>query len=134
MSQDFNEYELECLEAELRDSLNLYQVKTPSTKDTLQLINRLQLEEEKLEEELFVTPFSNPVKRLSLVKQSFLQLKTTKWPVWVISVVFMVMLTLLVEPVEKVTYYYHQPFTLFLPLMVIGAFSIRIKHGTKKCD
>ena len=132
MSQDFNEYELECLEAELRDSLNLYQVKTPSTKDTLQLINRLQLEEEKLEEELFVTPFSNPVKRLSLLKQFFLQLRTTKWPIWVISVVFMVMLTLLVEPVEKVTYYYNQPFTLFLPLMVLGGIFYMYKTWNKE--
>lgn len=132
MSQDFNEFELECLEAELRDSLKLYQVKSPTTKDTLQLINWLQLEEEKLEEELFVTPFSNPVKRLSLLKQFFLQLRTTKWPIWVISVVFMVMLTLLVEPVEKVTYYYNQPFTLFLPLMVLGGIFYMYKTWNKE--
>lgn len=120
MSEEFNELELESLEAEIKGSLDLYQVKCPSANDTLQLINQLQHEEEKLGEEVFVKPFSNPVKRLSLLKQFVLQLKTTKWPIWVVSVAIMIMLTLLVDPVEKVTYYYNQPFTLFLPLVVFG--------------
>lgn len=120
MSREFkdsnvDDRELEALENDMKSHLQTYQVKKPSADETAALIERLQHEEESVNE---IKPFEQRNSRLTLLAHVRMQFGMTRWYMWVVSFAIIAMLTLITEPSDRLTHYFANPMTLFLPLLV----------------
>ncbi|UTR13625.1 hypothetical protein MM221_13455 [Salipaludibacillus sp. LMS25] len=124
--------ELEELENELEGVFKAYQVKKPSNEETEFLIQRLQSVEEAMPD-LDVAPFVNGGERLTLISHLWMQAKMTRWYMWLISFLFITMLTLMMkEPVNRLTDYSLNPLAQFLPLLVGAGVFYTIKTWNKE--
>ncbi|MCR6105532.1 hypothetical protein HXA34_04430 [Salipaludibacillus agaradhaerens] len=124
--------ELEELENELEGVFKAYQVKKPSNEETESLIQRLQSVEDALPD-LNVVPFENAQERLKLIHHIWMQAKMTRWYMWLISFLFITMLTLMMrDPVNRLSDYLLNPLAQFLPLLVGAGVFYTIKTWNKE--
>ncbi|WP_078577842.1 hypothetical protein [Salipaludibacillus agaradhaerens] len=124
--------ELEELENELEGVFKAYQVKKPSNEETESLIQRLQSVEDALPD-LNVVPFENAQERLKLTHHIWMQAKMTRWYMWLISFLFITMLTLMMrDPVNRLSDYLLNPLAQFLPLLVGAGVFYTIKTWNKE--
>ncbi|MCR6109619.1 hypothetical protein HXA35_04620 [Bacillus sp. A301a_S52] len=124
--------ELEELENELEGVFKAYQVKKPSNEETEFLIQRLQSVEDAMPD-LNVVPFENAQERLKLIHHIWMQAKMTRWYMWLISFLFITMLTLMMrDPVNRLSDYLLNPLAQFLPLLVGAGVFYTIKTWNKE--